>query len=77
MVVAYGLLCLGPVTVAGCGALCPSYKRGCYGCYGPVEKPDLQALLEGYRRLGLSEETLRELLQVSFNGYNKSIREWL
>ncbi|MFN3263769.1 MAG: Ni/Fe hydrogenase subunit delta, partial [Aquificaceae bacterium] len=77
VVVAYGLLCLGPVTVAGCGALCPSYKRGCYGCYGPVEKPDLQALLEGYRRLGLSEETLRELLQVSFNGYNKSIREWL
>lgn len=35
--VAYGIPCLGPVTHAGCGALCPTYKRGCYGCYGPKE----------------------------------------
>lgn len=77
VVVAYGLVCLGPITIAGCGALCPSYKRGCYGCYGPVENPNLQALMEGYSKLGLSEETLKDLLRVSFNGYNKNIREWL
>src|SRR3989338_1334755 len=35
--VAYGIPCLGPVTQAGCGALCPSYRRGCYGCFGPKE----------------------------------------
>ena len=35
--VAYGTPCLGPVTHAGCGALCPTYARGCYGCYGPKE----------------------------------------
>ncbi len=77
VVVAYGLVCLGPITMAGCGALCPSYKRGCYGCYGPVGNPNLQALVEGYSRLGICEDTLKELLRVSFNGYNKNIREWL
>jgi sulfhydrogenase subunit delta len=35
--VAYNMPCMGPVTHAGCGALCPSYRRGCYGCYGPKE----------------------------------------
>ena len=36
--VADGTPCLGPVTQAGCGALCPSYRRGCYGCFGPVRR---------------------------------------
>ena len=35
VVVARGLACLGPVTRTGCGALCPAYGRGCYGCFGP------------------------------------------
>ncbi len=34
--VAHGTPCLGPVTQAGCGALCPSVGRGCYGCFGPA-----------------------------------------
>ena len=38
--VAHGTPCLGPVTHAGCGALCPSYDRGCYGCFGPMEAPE-------------------------------------
>jgi sulfhydrogenase subunit delta len=37
VMVAHGTPCLGPVTHAGCGALCPAYDRGCYGCYGPME----------------------------------------
>jgi coenzyme F420-reducing hydrogenase gamma subunit len=37
VVVAHGTPCLGPVTHAGCGALCPRYHRGCYGCFGPAE----------------------------------------
>ncbi len=37
VMVARGVPCLGPVTRTGCGALCPSYARGCYGCFGPRE----------------------------------------
>jgi sulfhydrogenase subunit delta len=44
VLVARGTACLGPVTRAGCGALCPSYHRGCYGCFGPKETPNTQSL---------------------------------
>ncbi|HYF27287.1 MAG TPA: hypothetical protein VD931_16195, partial [Baekduia sp.] len=44
VLVAHGTPCLGPVTHAGCGALCPSYHRGCYGCFGPMETPNTRAL---------------------------------
>jgi coenzyme F420-reducing hydrogenase gamma subunit len=42
--VAHGTACLGPVTHAGCGAICPAYDRGCYGCYGPQETPNTASL---------------------------------
>ncbi len=38
-----GTPCLGPVTHAGCGAICPAYNRGCYGCFGPMETPNTVA----------------------------------
>ena len=44
VMVAHGTPCLGPVTHAGCGAICPSYDRGCYGCYGPMETPNTESL---------------------------------
>jgi coenzyme F420-reducing hydrogenase gamma subunit len=44
VMVAQGTPCLGPVTHAGCGAICPAYDRGCYGCYGPQETPNTHAL---------------------------------
>jgi coenzyme F420-reducing hydrogenase gamma subunit len=53
--VAHGTPCLGPVTHAGCGALCPSYDRGCYGCFGPMETPNTGALVPLLRRLGRGE----------------------
>jgi sulfhydrogenase subunit delta len=42
--VAKGIPCLGPVTHAGCGAICPACDRGCYGCFGPMEAPNAAAL---------------------------------
>jgi coenzyme F420-reducing hydrogenase gamma subunit len=51
VMVAHGTPCLGPVTHAGCGALCPAYDRGCYGCYGPKETPNT-ASLDAWSGLG-------------------------
>jgi coenzyme F420-reducing hydrogenase gamma subunit len=44
VMVARGTACLGPVTHAGCGAICPAYDRGCYGCFGPKETPNTASL---------------------------------
>ena len=59
VLVARGIPCLGPVTHAGCGALCPSYHRGCYGCFGPKETPNTASLSRWFsERLGKSEAEL-------------------
>jgi len=58
VMVAHGTPCLGPVTHAGCGALCPSYSRGCYGCYGPMETPNTGSLSQWFTRLGAKETDL-------------------
>jgi len=44
LTVARGTPCLGPVTRSGCGALCPRFDRGCYGCFGPAEDPNPEAM---------------------------------
>ncbi|OBC00405.1 oxidoreductase [Mycobacterium sp. 852013-50091_SCH5140682] len=56
VVVAEGIPCLGPVTHAGCGALCPTFHRGCYGCFGPAATPNTAALVPLLRRDGLSTD---------------------
>ena len=53
VMVAHGTPCLGPVTQAGCDALCPSFHRGCYGCFGPMESPNVPALRASSTMLGL------------------------
>ncbi len=52
--VARGIPCMGPVTRAGCGALCPSLGRDCYACFGPSRDADPAALANRFRELGLS-----------------------
>ena len=56
--VARGIACLGPVTQAGCGALCPLYARGCFGCFGPKEQANTAALAARRRALGDDEPAL-------------------
>jgi coenzyme F420-reducing hydrogenase gamma subunit len=51
--VADGLPCLGPVTQAGCGALCPAFHRGCYGCFGPADTANTAALADRLQELGM------------------------
>ena len=58
VMVAHGTPCLGPVTQAGCGAICPAYNRGCYGCFGPVAEPNTASLIPQLARLGMSETAI-------------------
>jgi coenzyme F420-reducing hydrogenase gamma subunit len=55
VMVAHGTPCLGPVTHAGCGALCPSYARGCYGCYGPADTLNADALVGAFAGLSAAD----------------------
>jgi coenzyme F420-reducing hydrogenase gamma subunit len=72
--VAQGIACVGPVTQAGCGALCPAHDRGCYGCYGPKETTNVVSLTNFYRDRGERREDLIPLLR-NFNGYAPEFRE--
>ena len=72
--VAHGTPCLGPVTHAGCGALCPAYNRGCYGCFGPMETPNTAALVPRLRELGLTERDVGRVFQT-FNAGAEPFRE--
>ena len=65
-VMVQGIPCLGPVTHAGCGAICPAFRRGCYGCYGPMESPNTAALAREWRSLGASARDLKRAFR-SFN----------
>ena len=58
--------CLGPVTQAGCAALCPSYDRACYGCYGPMETPNTASLTSQFRILGQTDSQVAR----AFRGFN-------
>ena len=62
--VAHGTPCLGPVTHAGCGALCPAYDRGCYGCFGPMETPNTVSLTKQLRVLGMSEPAVERVFRT-------------
>ena len=61
VMVAHGTPCLGPVTHAGCGALCPAYHRGCYGCFGPKETPNTAALTRQLRVLGMRDRDVERV----------------
>ncbi len=74
VMVAHGTPCLGPVTHAGCGALCPSYNRGCYGCFGPMETPNTKALSGELARHGMNAKALKRVYGT-FNVNAEAFRE--
>jgi coenzyme F420-reducing hydrogenase gamma subunit len=73
-VMVQGTPCLGPVTHAGCGAICPAYRRGCYGCYGPMETPNMASLAREWRALGAGPRDIRRALQT-FNAATDPFRK--
>ena len=74
VMVAQGTPCLGPVTHAGCGAICPAYARGCYGCFGPKETPNTIALSARWKKLGASENEILRTFR-GFNAYAEAFRK--
>jgi len=74
VMVAQGTPCLGPVTQAGCGALCPTYQRGCYGCFGPTESPNCASLGDAWRHLGATDPDIVRALRT-FNAWAPAFRE--
>ncbi len=74
VMVAHGTPCLGPVTQAGCGAICPSYHRGCYGCFGPQETPNTISLSKHYKKLGVSDAQMTRAFRT-FNAYAEPFRK--
>jgi hypothetical protein len=71
--VAQGIACLGPVTQAGCGVICPAYNRDCYGCFGPKENANPLSLSRHFHTKGTSAGHLVRLLR-NFNGYSPEFR---
>jgi coenzyme F420-reducing hydrogenase gamma subunit len=73
VMVAAGTPCLGAVTQAGCDALCPSYHRGCFGCFGPSESPNTASLSYCWRGLGATPGDLVRAFR-SFNAAAPAFR---
>jgi coenzyme F420-reducing hydrogenase gamma subunit len=79
VLVAQGTPCLGPVTHAGCGAICPAFHRGCYGCFGPMESPNADSLIRQLGSAGMEPEQIVRLLR-GFTAYADAFRsasDWL
>lgn len=74
VMVAHGTPCLGPVTHAGCGALCPSFNRGCFGCFGPKEHPNVRSLSDQWGKLGVTPLDLMRAYR-SFNACAEPFRK--
>jgi coenzyme F420-reducing hydrogenase gamma subunit len=74
VMVANGTPCLGPVTHAGCNALCPSYNRGCFGCYGPKETPNTTSLTEWWKKIGVANQDIVRAYR-NFNAYAEAFRK--
>jgi coenzyme F420-reducing hydrogenase gamma subunit len=73
--VSQGVPCLGPITQAGCGALCPACGRACYGCFGPMEQPNIASLGEWF--MTQQQRTPGDMMRMlrSFNGYLEPFKQ--
>ena len=74
VMVAHGTPCLGPVTQTGCGAICPAYGRGCYGCFGPAETPNTAAIAREFSSLGVAERDIARVFRT-FNAAAEAFRK--
>jgi coenzyme F420-reducing hydrogenase gamma subunit len=74
VMVASGIPCLGPVTQAGCDAICPSYNRGCYSCFGPKETPNTSSLAAWFEHLDVPRDDIVGIFR-GFNAFAEPFRK--
>ena len=74
VMVAKGISCLGPVTHTGCNALCPSYNRGCFGCYGPKETPNTHSIADWFLANEIDSSEIVRYFR-GFNAYAEAFRK--
>lgn len=72
----YGISCLGPITRAGCGAICPSVGVGCDGCRGKTTSANTAGMLIALAEHGLDKHEYSNKLKL-FQSYqlNQNERE--
>lgn len=63
VMVAEGKACLGPVTHAGCGALCPKFRRGCFSCFGPMEAANPTSLAKQFEGMDIEDEAIKRMFR--------------
>jgi len=76
LVVASGTPCLGPITASGCGALCPSRGRGCYGCFGPSDDANVDSFASWLEAHDVDHSTVTSLIRGA-NSRSTEYRRWL
>ena len=74
VVVTKRIPCLGPIVSAGCGALCPSFGRGCYGCYGLKVDPRVDTLIKRFIEMGIDRSEIEGLIKRVLS-WPKPVRE--
>ena len=74
VLVTQNIPCMGPVTQAGCGSLCPLYNRACFSCFGPKETPNMIAMSERFAKMGLKNDDIIRLYRT-FNAYAEPFRK--
>lgn len=56
--------CLGPITMAGCDARCPTHYQGCDGCFGPIDEANVTMEYNVLREIGIGREEIAHKMGV-------------